>query len=100
MTLEVLAYVAEGWRPLYLIDVKKFNREDNSIPVDGYAEIASPENFEMVSMSGIEFEQPQLVYEFEDEDHQKVNRDFIIRAKRLKGDEWKAMKYKMYRIDE
>lgn len=88
MTIEVLAYVVEGWRPLYLIDVKKFDKEDNTIPVDGYAEVTD------------DWEVTPYVIEFEDEQYQKVNRDFIIRAKRLKGDEWKNMKYKFFRIDE
>lgn len=87
MMLEVLAYVAEGWKPLYLIDVKKFDKEDNTIPVDGYAEI------------NLDYMDGQPITEF-DQDYNNVNRDFIIRAKRLKGDEWKQMKYKMYRIDE
>ena len=98
MTIEVLAYVVEGWRPLYLIDVKKFDKEDNTIPVDGYAEIAIADAH-IVSIMDY-FEPEKMVWEFEDEQYQKVNRDFIIRAKRLKGDEWKQMKYKMYRIDE
>ena len=99
MTIEVLAYVVEGWRPLYLIDVKKFDKEDNTIPVDGYAEVTNDiTEAQLISMDDWEVT-PQVI-EFEDEQYQKVNRDFIIRAKRLKGDEWKQMKYKMYRIDE
>ena len=98
MTIEVLAYVVEGWKPLYLIDVKKFDKTDNTIPVDGYAEInADPNNLVLSTMD--DFEAPRTVYEFEGEQY-PVNRDFIIRAKRLKGDEWKNMKYKFFRIDE
>ena len=96
MMLEVLAYVAEGWKPLYLIDVKKFDKEDNTIPIDGYAEI-STDMYQVGHTGDLEISD-HTVHEM---DYQNsINRDFIIRAKRLKGDEWKLMKYKMYRIDE
>ena len=98
MMLEVLAYVAEGWKPLYLIDVKKFDKTDNTIPVDGYAEIINGDPNNLVLSTMEDFEAPRTVYEFKG--HDSINRDFIIRAKRLKGDEWKVMKYKIYKETE
>jgi hypothetical protein len=76
MNLEVLTYVIEGYTPLYMIDLKKFNLKTKQIEIDGYMEVIR---------EGVFFS-----------NRTSIRREFLIRAKREKVEAWNNFKNELY----